>query len=649
MEGCLDAGPSRWIEAKEGDAVQACLDKQPIAKAAIGTQSQGTAKPWIRRRSCKRAGSHDSAPAFAELAGFAAKNLLLIGVAVLLAARVFAAANDEAAVTEVSREGRHVVLSVRSDDHPVPGPYKVDVHLPPDYVASREAYPVFYVFDGSDLSPEHDGLVQEGLIRPAIFVALQNKNGRSRFYDLTPAVPDRPSAGGLEGMRRLITERIKPYVDGHFRTLPDPGHTGVIGHSLAGLAACWLGYHRPETFGLAACMEPSLWWNDRELLKRLQHDTSTKTATRFWIMAAEQEYPGMWRDAKRAAVALQRRGWREGEDLAFYQVHNGSHGWASCKTQLRDMLGFLLRRSAPRLIDVGLTNCQGQQYEAIRLREAGEFANPYLDLRFADGFRATAISPSLKVADPKVVMIGDPDTAQLLPVGPGWTTVSADYQGRQACLAVQGFRLDGYDRIRLQPASGRISVDGDLADWSALALEKGDGDGRSAGFRFGVTFDANFVYVGVSLKDQTWVAKPTLGDPLNHDGLEIYLDGRPDPMRSLGRGKERYFDFMLVQMAPGERPDSMKLRRTKDGESAIPSGLVAACVRTPEGYNAEVAIPAAAIDKAQGSTWSEFRLNICQCDLDDPNGPVRRVLWQPDWEGSDNVIASGTFSRATNK
>jgi enterochelin esterase-like enzyme len=542
-----------------------------------------------------------------------------------------------------------VVLSVRSDDHPVPGPYKADVYLPPDYAASQEACPVFYVFDGSDLSPEHDGLLGEGQIRPAIFVAIQNKNGRSRFYDLTPAAPGRPSAGGLDGMRRLITERIKPYVDGHFRTLPDATHTGVIGHSLAGLASCWLGYHYPETFGLAACLEPSLWWNDRELLKALQHDPSAKTGTRFWIMAAEQEYPGMWRDAKRAAVALQRRGWREGEDLAFYQVHNGSHGWDSCKTQLRDMLGFLLRKSAPRLIDVGLTNCQGPQYEPIRLKVAGEFANPYLDLRFTDGFRATAIAPTLKVSDPAVVTIGDLDTAQLLPVGEGWTTVAADYQGRQACLAVQGFRLGGYDRIRLRPTSGRITVDGGLTDWRELDFEKTDGDGRSAGFRFGVTFDANFVYVGVRLRDETWTPKPSLADPLNQDGVEILLDGRPDPMRSLGRGKERYFDFMTLQMAPGEGPDSTKLRRTKDGESAIPSGLVAACVRTPEGFNAEVAIPASTIDKAQGGAWREFRLNLCQYDLDDPNGPVRRILWQPDWEGSDNVIASGTFSRATDK
>jgi len=47
-------GLSRRIEAEQWDAVQAGLDKLPTAKAAFGTQSRGTAKPWIRWRSCEQ-------------------------------------------------------------------------------------------------------------------------------------------------------------------------------------------------------------------------------------------------------------------------------------------------------------------------------------------------------------------------------------------------------------------------------------------------------------------------------------------------------------------------------------------------------------------------------------------------------------------
>ena len=44
--------------------------------------------------------------------------------------------------------------------------------------------------------------------------------------------------------------------------------------------------------------------------------------------------------------------------------------------------------------------------------------------------------------------------------------------------------------------------------------------------------------------------------------------------------------------------------------------------------------------------WKELRLNICQYDLHDANGAVRRICWQPDWDSDENAIGSGTFSKA---
>ena len=44
-------GLSRRIEAEGGDPFQACLEERSIPKANLGTQFQGTAKPWIRWRS----------------------------------------------------------------------------------------------------------------------------------------------------------------------------------------------------------------------------------------------------------------------------------------------------------------------------------------------------------------------------------------------------------------------------------------------------------------------------------------------------------------------------------------------------------------------------------------------------------------------
>ena len=162
---------------------------------------------------------------------------------VFAAAGLMAAPAETDPITVVAKEERRVQLSVAADDQTFPGSYRVDVFLPPGYFARTEAYRVLYAFDGSDLRPEHDDLLGEGLIYPAILVAIQNRTARSRVYDLTPYPAARSrvsSGGGLAAFGKLIANRIKPYVDGHFRTLPDAAHTGVVGNYLCWVEGCFV-------------------------------------------------------------------------------------------------------------------------------------------------------------------------------------------------------------------------------------------------------------------------------------------------------------------------------------------------------------------------------------------------------------------------
>ena len=63
-----------------------------------------------------------------------------------------------------------------------------------------------------------------------------------------------------------------------------------------------------------------------------------------------------------------------------------------------------------------------------------------------------------------------------------------------------------------QPWRGpKVSVDGDLGEWGDLQYEKIDGVGGSAGFRFGVSYDKDYLYIACHLKDDVWIARPTLG------------------------------------------------------------------------------------------------------------------------------------------
>lgn len=70
-----------------------------------------------------------------------------VGLLWIFLVRIMVIAAAEDLVTEVNRSDRQRELSVRSDGHPVPGPYRVTVYLPPDYSTGKEGYRVIYVFD----------------------------------------------------------------------------------------------------------------------------------------------------------------------------------------------------------------------------------------------------------------------------------------------------------------------------------------------------------------------------------------------------------------------------------------------------------------------------------------------------------------------
>ena len=59
-------------------------------------------------------------------------------------------------------------------------------------------------------------------------------------------------------MNWLVRE-LKPYIDEHYRTLPDRLHTIVAGSSMGGLMALYAAAAYNDVFQRAACLSPSLW------------------------------------------------------------------------------------------------------------------------------------------------------------------------------------------------------------------------------------------------------------------------------------------------------------------------------------------------------------------------------------------------------
>lgn len=141
------------------------------------------------------------------------------------------------------------------------------VFLPESYASSERAYPVAYVHDGGYLFQGCMAYLQHlnrtGRLPEIIYVGVTTSN-RNLEYTPWPAerlVSYRPGFGGQSAAYiEDLAERIKPFIDSRYRTIPDAGHTGTVGASFGGLVSMHAAVLRPDVFGLIGSLSGSYWF-----------------------------------------------------------------------------------------------------------------------------------------------------------------------------------------------------------------------------------------------------------------------------------------------------------------------------------------------------------------------------------------------------
>ncbi|MBY9078396.1 alpha/beta hydrolase [Paenibacillus sp. HN-1] len=179
------------------------------------------------------------------------------------------------------------------------GGRRLTVWLPPSYPHSERRYPAVYIHDGGQLMLSCCNYVQrqfrEGGLDELIMVGIGTAC-RTDDYSPWPAEAlkeGRPSFGG-HGPAYIdeIADRIKPYVDAHYRTAPEPEHTGMIGGSLGGLVTALAAYLRPDAFRRFGLLSPSFWF---EGFRTFAEQTPLPSRdTRLYISAGSLE--GVYKD-----------------------------------------------------------------------------------------------------------------------------------------------------------------------------------------------------------------------------------------------------------------------------------------------------------------------------------------------------------------
>lgn len=146
----------------------------------------------------------------------------------------------------------------------------IRLYLPPSYGSSDRRYPVLYMHDGQNLFDAATGYAGEWQVDETLdqlaaagkleLIVVGIDNGSElRNQELVPYPhPDIAKSEG-EAYLKFIVDELKPYIDSHYRTLPDRDHTGLMGSSLGGLITHYAGQHYSQVFGRLGVFSPSYW------------------------------------------------------------------------------------------------------------------------------------------------------------------------------------------------------------------------------------------------------------------------------------------------------------------------------------------------------------------------------------------------------
>jgi enterochelin esterase family protein len=147
------------------------------------------------------------------------------------------------------------------------------IYLPPGYETSGVPYPVVYLLPGlgaterwwacGEFSPAFgllgiavqnlpevgfasmiDGLIADGKMQPMIIVMPDMSTAYGGSFCVNSALN-----GNHED---YIVNDIVPYIDAHYRTLPNPNSRAIAGHCMGGYAAMYLTMRHPDVFGAVA-------------------------------------------------------------------------------------------------------------------------------------------------------------------------------------------------------------------------------------------------------------------------------------------------------------------------------------------------------------------------------------------------------------
>lgn len=227
-------------------------------------------------------------------------------------------------------------VSIVSNDFPAPQlntTRRIWIYLPPGYSSSNDRYPVLYMHDAQNLFDVETAFSEEWEVDESldelytqmgfelIVVGIDN-GGASRIDEYTPFPHPQYGGGNANAYLDFLVTDLKPYIDSHYRTRPEPGFNGLMGSSLGGLVSHYGALRHPDVFAKAGVFSPSFWFNDQIYFYAADH--ANISDSRMYFMCGDNESTSMVGDME-GMIGLMQQNSFPPEDLNSKIVNGGTH------------------------------------------------------------------------------------------------------------------------------------------------------------------------------------------------------------------------------------------------------------------------------------------------------------------------------------
>lgn len=229
------------------------------------------------------------------------------------------------------------------------------VYLPPGYEAHpQQTFPVLYLHDGQNLfegttsfipgmdwhvGQTADQCIEQGSVEPLVIVGIYNA-GTQRIGEYTPTRAPKLGGGRANRYAQFLLEEVRPFTSSQYRVKQGAENTGIGGSSLGGLVSLYAGLRYPQIFGKIAALSPSVWWNERVIL-RFAATASVEPLPRVWLDIGTKEGPRIVDDVERFRDILIGKGWQLDRSLHYQRVEGAEHNEAAWAQRVGPFLQFL--------------------------------------------------------------------------------------------------------------------------------------------------------------------------------------------------------------------------------------------------------------------------------------------------------------------